>query len=286
MAHNQLYEINYQLNGLILAGLTNIDKPVSSPVLCIHGWLDNAASFKPLFQYMKNTELVAIDLAGHGHSSHRSKDAHYHFIDYIYDLLALFEVNQWKKLHLVGHSMGGMVASAFAAAFPEKVVSLTLIDSIGFVTEKVEKTTVSLRAGLLSRLQNESKQKSYHSTIHSAIEARMNVADLNYQQAKLLVERGILLTEKGYIWRSDSRLRTKSPVRLTMEQASQFICDINVPVQLIFADKGLAMIKKGLNDYQKCFKKLTIHSLSGGHHIHMEQPKKTAEMLLNFIYDK
>jgi len=277
------FNINYQLESLRLSGLTNTEQSNNCPVLCLHGWLDNAASFLPLFPYMKDKPMVAIDLAGHGLSSHRDKGAHYHFIDYVYDLLALFEHNHWQNVAVVGHSMGGMIATAFAAAFPEKVSTLTLIDSIGFVTEPVQNTTTNLRSGILSRFKNLSKQKSVHHSLQSAIEARENVSDLNYKQAKLLVERGILLTEKGYRWRSDSRLRTKSPLKLSTEQAKQLIQDIKIPVQLICGDKGLSMVKEGIKCYQSNFQKLDIYSLTGGHHVHMEQPEKVASLIKKFI---
>ena len=66
------------------AGLSQQD---SSPyrLLCVHGWLDNAASFVPLLQAMPEQDAIAVDWAGHGKSKPRG--AYYHFIDYVDDLL-------------------------------------------------------------------------------------------------------------------------------------------------------------------------------------------------------
>ena len=79
----------------------------SSPsVLALHGWLDNLASFEPLLQHLDDLCVVAIDLPGHGKSDHRPVGAHYHFLDWIPDILAVIEALGWKGLSLMGHSLG------------------------------------------------------------------------------------------------------------------------------------------------------------------------------------
>lgn len=275
-------EVKYKLGETTIHGLSsnNKNKPT---VLCLHGWLDNAASFIPLMNEMGDKQLIAIDWPGHGHSSHRGQDAHYHFIDYVYDLVLLFEHHQWQEIDIVAHSMGGMIASAFAAAFPEKVKTLTLIDSIGFISAKAEQTTEQLRNGMLSRLKLKEKRKPIHANLDSAIKARRQASDLTYRDAKLIVERGSFDQESGVTWRADSRLRNTSPYRLTFSQAKQFIKDISIPVQLIYGDKGIEMVELGLTHYGPLFKQFSAHKLSGGHHIHMEKPKKTAQYIDVFL---
>ncbi|GHG02679.1 alpha/beta fold hydrolase [Thalassotalea marina] len=265
--------------------LTGIEKGAGdSPILFLHGWLDNAASFIPVFEHLNDQHVVAIDWPGHGHSSHRGQDAHYHFYDYVYDLLSLYAEQGWQQLHIVAHSMGGMIACAFAAAFPEKVKSLTLIDSIGFIVAEANKTTEQLREGMLSRVKLLDKKKPVHKTIDSAIQARMIVSDLNQPSAALLCQRGIVAVEGGYTWRADSRLRNVSPYRLTLDQAMQLVNDINVPVQLIYGDKGLKMVKNAMELFLPKYKDIAIHQLSGGHHVHMEQADKTATLIKQFVH--
>ena len=286
------------LQGLCIKPTTasnDVDDETNDVVLCLHGWLDNAASFLPLFEPLSEQfpqkQLIAIDWFGHGLSSHRSEDAHYHFIDWVYDLLQLFEVNQWENVDIVAHSMGGMVASAFAAAFPEKVKSLTLIDSIGFLSAKAEESTQQLRSGMLSRLKGQSfdnskikKRKNIHASQDSAIKARVNVSDLTYEHAKLIVQRGLISQQEGFIWRSDQRLRKTSPYRLTLAQAEQFIQDIKCPVQLVYGTKGMDMVTKGLKHFGPLFSQFHAIELDGGHHVHMEKPESLA-MIIKKFYD-
>lgn len=275
-------EIEFTIGDGVLAGIKSGEESANT-VLFLHGWLDNAASFAPLLPELSQYHCVAIDWPGHGHSSHRSNDAHYHFIDYVYDLLRLFEHNNWPALDIVAHSMGGMIASAFAAAFPEKVNSLTLIDSIGFISADEQQSTQQLRDGMLSRMKLQSKRKPIHAEISSAIQARMQVSDLKYEQAELIVKRGIESVEQGVTWRADSRLRNTSPYRLSFKQAAQYIKDIEAPVQLIYGSDGLEMIELGLKHYAPLFKHFTAHELKGGHHLHMECVQQVSKLIDVFI---
>jgi len=310
----EVEEISYQLDDLTLSALAcgNKDHP---PVLCLHGYLDNAASFLPLMQeaiqlteaqgkhqknqqvgLLVNRRIIALEWPGHGHSAHRCVGAHYHFFDYVSDLLAIFTHNNWPAIDIVAHSMGGMVASAFAAAFPEKVKSLTLIDSLGFICAPAEQATNQLRQGVLSRNKKVNSSRAFSEDI--AIKARLNVSDLKEQHAKIIVQRSLAkVSDKAkskteattktsessplFSWRSDPRLRTISPYRLTLIQAQQLLRDIKCPVQLVYGDKGMDMVIKGLSLFSDCLTDFTAIKVLGGHHVHMEQ----AEQLCNLLND-
>jgi pimeloyl-ACP methyl ester carboxylesterase len=236
--------------------------------------------------YLSNYHVIAIDWPGHGLSDHRGADAHYHFLDWVYDLISLFRSQQWQAIDIIGHSMGGMVASAFSAAFPEHVKSLTLIDSIGVLTSDAATTTKQLRKGLLSRLTRDNKAKKYHTHLNSAVAARVLVSDLSTDNARLIVKRGIEQTEAGFIWRADIRLRSTSPYRFTLTQAEQLVADISTPVQLLYGSKGMEMVTKGLKCFGPLFKNLQVHELSGGHHVHMEQAEQAAKLINGFIHQQ
>ncbi len=297
-------EVSYQLDDLTLTALAcGEHEHEQSPVLCLHGYLDNAASFLPLMQEaiqhdcLTHRHIIALEWPGHGHSEHRSVGAHYYFFDYVSDLLALFTKNNWQAIDIVAHSMGGMVASAFAAAFPEKVKSLTLIDSLGFICAPAEQATNQLRQGILSRNKKVNVSRAFSED--TAVKARLNVCDLQEPHAKLIVQRSLVkVSDKArsktetttkstdpsplFSWRSDPRLRTISPYRLTLAQAQQLLSDIKCPVQLVYGDKGMDMVKKGLSLFSSCLTDFTSIKISGGHHVHMEQTEQLYNLLNNF----
>ena len=306
---NNVKPVSYQLSALTLKGLARVSEQASADkqnvVLCLHGWLDNAASFLPLLSCFEHNNIIAIDWPGHGHSEHRSAGAHYHFFDYVYDLLELCEVNQWQQVDIIGHSMGGMIGTAFAAAFPEKVRSLTLIDALGFICADEKKATQQLRSAMTARFKNHqaiaiNKARTFSKA--TAVKARLSVSDLAEENATLLVERAlkqktVALKTLGqdnsseevqekltqYCWRSDNRLRTLSPYRLTLGQAKQLMQDIQCPVKLIYASRGLTMIPEYLPTAKKLIKNFSIVKLEGGHHIHMEQPNQVAKVIEQFL---
>ncbi|MBA6296526.1 alpha/beta fold hydrolase [Colwellia sp. MB02u-9] len=286
MATSDVFKpVEFDVNGRKISGISYGDEQ-GPLLLCLHGWLDNAASFQPLMPYLSNYHVIAIDWPGHGLSDHRGADAHYHFLDWVYDLMSLFRSQQWQAIDIIGHSMGGMVASAFSAAFPEHVKSLTLIDSIGVLTSDAATTTKQLRKGLLSRLTRDNKAKKYHASLNSAVAARVLVSDLSTDNATLIVKRGIEQTKAGFSWRADIRLRSTSPYRFTLAQAEQLVADISTPVQLLYGSKGMEMVTKGLKCFGPLFKNLQVHELSGGHHLHMEQAEQVAKLINAFIHQQ
>ena len=60
-------ERSFQVNDLTLAS-KEWGRSGYLPVIALHGWLDNAASFDRMLPFMENLHVIALDLAGHGRS--------------------------------------------------------------------------------------------------------------------------------------------------------------------------------------------------------------------------
>lgn len=272
----------FSLPALSLAGWQQ--GPASARVtLCLHGWLDNADSFLPLSVYLQELNLVAIDLPGHGQSQHRSSDAHYHFLDWIYDVATLIKTQGWQQVDVIGHSMGGMIGSVLAAVMPQMVRKLVLIDSIGLVTGEACNTTQQVRTAISHRWQSPNKQKPVYSDLQSAALARQNQSDFDINCALILAKRGTTVCTGGLTWSADMRLRESSAYRLMQSQAMQLLNDIQCPVQAVLAKDGLEMMQKAKQEYQAHYRQLELVEIQGGHHCHMMQPKITADAIRQFL---
>lgn len=277
-----MQQVRFALPALSLAGWQqgSADQQLT---LCLHGWLDNADSFLPLSAQLSEFNLVAIDLPGHGQSQHRSPDAHYHFLDWIYDVATLIKTQQWQKVNIIGHSMGGMIGSVLAAVMPELVNKLVLIDSIGLVTADAGQITQQIRTAFSHRWQSAQKKKPLYADLHSAALARQTQSDFDFDTALILAQRGTKVTAEGVTWSADMRLRESSAYRLLPEQAALLLQDIQCPVLAILAFDGLDMMQQAHQQYQHCYQQLQCIRLTGGHHCHMTEPEATAKTIRQFL---
>ncbi|AZC23511.1 MULTISPECIES: alpha/beta hydrolase [Pseudomonas] len=236
------------------------------PVIALHGWLDNANSFARLAPRLEGLRIVALDLAGHGHSGHRPPGAGYALWDYVYDVLQVAEQLGWQRFALMGHSLGAIVSLVLAAAMPARVSHLALIDGVIPPTATGEGSAERLGMALQAQLDLQGKRKPVYSTLERAIEARMKgVVAVSREAAELLAQRGLMPVPGGYTWRSDSRLTLASPLRLTQEQAMSFVQRVACPTQLVVAGDGM------LAKHQELLQRLpfNLEQLPGGHHLHL-----------------
>ncbi|HEX4250237.1 MAG TPA: acetoin dehydrogenase dihydrolipoyllysine-residue acetyltransferase subunit [Pseudonocardia sp.] len=103
------------------------------PVVLVHGFGGDKNSWLFVQQPLSETHLVhALDLPGHGQSG---KDVGDGSLDTLAaTVLGLLDAVGAGRAHLVGHSLGGAVVAAVAAAAPDRVASLTLLAPAGFGT--------------------------------------------------------------------------------------------------------------------------------------------------------
>jgi len=100
------------------------------PALCfLHGGAAHAHWFDRVTPaFADRFRVVALDQRGHGESDWPRSPA-YGTEDFAADLLALMDRLGWERMALVGHSMGGHNAMAFAAWYPARVSALVIVDS-------------------------------------------------------------------------------------------------------------------------------------------------------------
>ncbi|AKJ98351.1 MULTISPECIES: alpha/beta hydrolase [Pseudomonas] len=236
------------------------------PVIALHGWLDNANSFARLAPRLAGLRVIALDMAGHGHSGHRPAGAGYALWDYAHDVLHVAEQLGLKRFALLGHSMGAIVSLVLAGALPERVTHLGLIDGVIPPTAQGDGAAERMGMALQAQMDLQHKRKPVYKTLDRAIEARMKgLVAVSREAAELLAQRGLMPVPGGYTWRTDNRLTLPSPLRLTDEQAMAFVARVACPAHLVVAADGM------LARHPELLERLPFshEQLPGGHHLHL-----------------
>ncbi len=255
------------------------------PVLALHGWLDNSASFHFLAPRLENLHIIAIDFAGHGRSDHRPGQLSYTSWDDINDVLAIADQLGWTQFALLGHSRGAIISTLIAGAFPDRILGLGLVE--GFLPESLSPEEAPQQlARSIDGLRNQKRRPaSVYASLSDAIAAReRGMFPVSHAAAKVLTERGVIANGEGFSWGTDRRLLAPSPVRLSREQLDAFVWAIKAPVKLLLARRGLPELYGHYIDEISRFPYLDYEVLDGSHHFHMEsQVGLVAEKLNDFF---
>ncbi len=260
-------ELRFEINGHQINAKCWGD-PGARPILALHGWLDNAATFNRLAPLLEDVRFISLDLMGHGFSDHRPASMPYYIWDNVQDLMAVADHLNVEKFTLLGHSMGASIATLFAGAFPERVESLVLIEGIAPMVTEPENAAEQLAQSIKKRIRMQGRPQKPYPDIDSVITARMKGRwPVDEQAARWLGERGAIQREDGFYWRSDPRLMLPSILRMSEEQVESFIKRVAVPALLILGDDGIPQSDRRV----ALFRSIRVETLSGGHHLHLEE---------------
>jgi pimeloyl-ACP methyl ester carboxylesterase len=255
------------INGLELAVKTwgNPDLP---PVIALHGWLDNAATFDTLAPLVDSHYWITPDLSGHGLSAHRGIAVDYSLSSYCIEVMALADSLSLDRFVLVGHSMGGGVANLLAGLYPERIEKLVLLDVIGTLTTPAEDTLTQMRKGLDQRLERTPRKAGLYATRDKAVEARAKKG-IDLDAAQTLGRRGIAKQEQGYSWCHDQRLILRSLLSMTDDQLVPFMEAVCCPV-LVIGSQEAVIRQQVIEERVALVKKIRTVNLPGGHHQHLD----------------
>ena len=131
-----------------------LDKKNDIPIVFIHGVGLNHKIWEPQINVFENT-FLAYDILGHGKTPLSKENIS--FDDFSNQLTNLIDELNMKKIHLVGFSIGSLIARNFATKYDERLESLTLLCSIFNRTEK-QQQIVKDRFELAKKSKNLSKQ--------------------------------------------------------------------------------------------------------------------------------
>jgi len=131
-----------------------LDKKTDVPIVFIHGVGLNHKIWEPQINVFENT-FLAYDILGHGKTPLDKENLS--FDDFSNQLINLIDELNIRRIHLVGFSIGSLIARNFASKYSDRLESLILLCSIFRRTEK-QQQIVKDRFELAKKSKSLSKQ--------------------------------------------------------------------------------------------------------------------------------
>ncbi|MBC1444947.1 2-succinyl-6-hydroxy-2,4-cyclohexadiene-1-carboxylate synthase [Listeria welshimeri] len=145
LVNGQTYYVTNTING---------EKPV---LLMLHGFTGSNKTFQESITHLeKHFSIVAPDLLGHGKTDSPDEIARYSIERIVEDLVTILQELKIMQCFVLGYSMGGRVATAFASAHPEMVRGLILVSSSpGLAQKDLQESRVQADNRLADMLESE-----------------------------------------------------------------------------------------------------------------------------------
>lgn len=237
------------------------------PIILIHGFLENNTMWSSVIDVFKYThQIITLDLLGHGNTDCLG---YIHTIEenanIIYEII---KKHQIKKATLIGHSLGGYVALAFAELHKSLVEKICLVNSTPFADSDLRKETRSRAI--------KAAQKNYNNLVS------MSISNLFYEKNRLKFKEQIeslkieaLKTPlQGYI-------ATQEGMKIRKDR-SKILNDLQCD-KLIISGKNDPILNnedlKKLNQINN----LKISIISGGHMSYIENRSDFLQEIMHFI---
>lgn len=266
------------------------------PILAIHGWQDNAGTFDKLAPLLVNSNrsVLCIDLPGHGLSSHYPTGQYYYlFWDGVHFIRRIVKYFNWKKVSLIGHSLGGGMSFLYAAIFPEEVDKYISIDLASPCVRNPDTLVPVLGESVDKFLKCEtySHNKSHEFNYGEALEILYDAhnGSLTRDSAKIMLKRGAKIASNGkYVFVRDPRLKVSGLGFMNIDQALDFAKRIKCDVLNIKAYPGLKTAtpeyyEKVLDKIKENSARFEKHDVPGTHHLHLNDPESITGIIINFL---
>ena len=264
--------------------------PEAPRMFLLHGWMDVSASFQFLADsFARDWHLIAPDWRGFGSSEQRND---YWFPDYYADLEALLDVYEpGRPALLVGHSMGGVVASMYAGIRPERVKRLVSMEGLGLARQPPENAP-GRYAHWLDDLKETQRFRPYASFDEVAARLRKDNPRLTAERASFLARHWAKQLATGEIALvSDPRHKTVNPYLFRIDEAIACWRRITAPVLLVSGKQSNIPVRmkdtaEQLAERKGAFRDCREVELDDcGHMMHFDQPERLARVIEDFLGD-
>ena len=257
------------------------DQPL---LVLLHGWLDTSATWSDVGARLgERFHVVAPDQRGYGYS--QWPEDGYWFPDYLGDLDALLDhLAPAAPIALVGHSMGGQIASVYAGLRPARIGKLAVLDSL-FLPDMPASQAPRKMLRWLDQIKDKPREKAYGSFEELAQRIQKQHPQLSEARALFVAQGWGAAGADGRIrLLADPKHRRDMPTLYRNAESMEIWKGITAPTY--FIDGGASAFAKAMPAEEKtarraCFKTRHEAVIPGaGHMLHFDAPEALAQALL------
>jgi pimeloyl-ACP methyl ester carboxylesterase len=206
----------------------------------------------------------------------------------------------WKKVTILGHSLGGSIGFLYAAAFPEDTEKLICIDiaspAVRPATYFVQHTGRAVDQFLFYENMNEANVPSYTHDDMMKLMLEAYKGALTKESSEIMLKRGALpvtssdcdMKGGGFCFSRDTRLKIGSLGFLSMDMALEYASKITCEVLNIKGKPGMQFDPPEsyhivLDKIRNSAKKLEFHEVEGTHFLHLNNPESICPIIVKFL---
>ncbi len=229
-------------------------------VVFLHGYPFDHTIWDPLLPYLSpRIQAILLDLRGFGKTD--APAGTYTMLQYAEDVAVVLDSMGIEKAVLVGHSLGGYIAFAFAQKYPHR------LSGLGLVATQAVADTPEQRQGRYTTVEKVLAQGSVVAAdmmppiVTADVELRFRLRELILQASP----QGIAGTLRGMAERPDF---------------SSFLPEIRVPVEIVAGENDRGIPLERSREMERLLPNAHLTVVSGaGHMVMLEAPQATAEAL-------
>ena len=234
-----------------------ISKNGKEPLVLLHGFMENNTIWEDMEESLSDQfQLIKIDLPGHGKSEVLGE---IHTMNLMAEeVKKVIDHLQFSKVHLLGHSMGGYTALAFAELYPENLKSLSLFFSSTLEDNDDKKD--------IRRRSIEIINRNYPSLVDNSI------ANLFSENERDILRDKIELAKKIAVETNTEGIKASQLGMAERPNRTKILLEFNLPILIIAGKHDNAVKTETFFEHIPNRKNIKTYILDCGHNGHWEKP--------------
>jgi len=253
----------------------NADQGLPTVVL-LHGFAAEKDNWTRMVRHLENYHVIAPDLPGHGESTYDG-NAFYGFDKQSLRVAEFINALGLQQFHIAGNSMGGAIAALYSYRHPKNVLSLTLIDAVGFYGD----TPSELQIILENKQKNPLIVRSREDMDILMGFAMHNVPFIPWPGEKVLARRA--MKRQGANDQIFNHIYQESEAARYTDGFTNIFSKLNIPTYVVWGEKDRVLHVSSVDKFFHYMPNIQVDVLPEvGHAPMLEVPEKTADLLNDF----